>query len=298
MKNILVVGSLNIDSTTYVDCFPNDGETISALSIKRDFGGKGFNQAIAIKRANDNVNFIGSVGDDEYGNSIISNLKDNNIKDYILINKNSSSGIANIMVNSKSTNRIAVISGANSLLNNSFIDENEALFKNSDALFVQYEIPISTIEHSLLLANKYKLITLVNPAPFKELKEDYYPYIDFLVPNEEEFNKIVGVNCINNEERILESHKLISKGIKNIVITLGSEGALFISKDLTFNIPAIKVDAIDTVAAGDTFCGVFLSSYLNLKDIKKALIRANKASSITVQRKGSSNSIPYFEEYK
>lgn len=290
MKNVLIIGSLNMDYTVYVNDFPLQGETIYGKSRYIQPGGKGENQAVAVAKSKKvNCHMIGAVGNDIDGKQIQEVLNSYGVISHLLIKENTETGNATITVSDKGENEIVIISGANGELLPKDIDIE--LIKNADYIVLQNEIPLITNEFIFEKAYELNKIIVYNPAPYRELDEKYFKYITYFIPNEVELMKYSNTSDINKGIEYL-----INKGIKNVLVTLGTKGSLFVNKNERFEVPCYKVEAIDTVAAGDTYVGYFVSSLAASYSILESMDIASKASSITVSRKGSVISIPNGEE--
>lgn len=297
MSRILVVGSLNMDMTARVEKLPELGATIMANDFYKSCGGKGANQAIAMSKLGLDVSMIGMVGRDDDGEELIQNLIQNGI-DNKVIYSSTTTGKAIITVDTKGDNNIIVIPGANFALTKDCIEERLiSELKVSDGVLLQNEIPMDTIEYVLGKARDMGKITYFNPAPATKLDDKILSLVDYLVVNETELKVVLGVDSeISGYELEVEKIKK-EKGIKNILLTLGSRGScLFNEKNEIERCGAYKVKAIDTTAAGDSFLGAFISKSLNGESIEKALKYASATSAIVVTRIGAQESIPSPEE--
>jgi ribokinase len=289
MKKVLVVGSLNMDYTIYLDEFPLEGETIYGNIRYIQPGGKGENQAVALAKSNlVNVDLIGAIGKDKDGEEIIKVLNEFKVNHHLHY-KECETGNATIEVNSLTENKIIIIEGANGKLVPSDIDVE--LIKNSDYILLQNEISQETNEFVILKAKEFNKTIFYNPAPYRKINNSILQNVDFFLPNKIEFKKYTGEE--NLEKGI---KKLLDLGVKNIIVTLGTEGSILVNKDEKIKVNSCKVKAIDTVGAGDTYIGYFIASLASGKSLKESMEIASKASSITVSRKGSLISIPFGEE--
>lgn len=294
MKKILVVGSLNMDYSIKTSKMPNVGETVLGKEYTLNPGGKGANCAYALGRLGADISMLGMVGLDENGKILKNNLKEVNVNDKNIKEINYSTGVAFVTVDEGGENSIIVISGANSKVDKSFIDENIALIKDSDIIVMQLEIPIDTVLYVSKLAKEYDKTVILDPAPARnDLPLELYKNIDIIKPNETEVLTLTGKDDIGNA-----SLDLIEKGCKNVIVTLGSEGSLLVTKDGMTKYDAEKVDVVDTTAAGDTFTGALAFALSNDKELDEAIKFSNKVSSIVVTRKGAQESIPSYEEVK
>lgn len=289
---VLNFGSLNYDYVYELDHFVLPKETISSLGYSRNFGGKGLNQSIALAKAGLDIYHAGRVGSD--GQDFIDYLNEYKVKtDYLLKDENEATGHAIIQV-CKGQNCIILHGGANQKVDEKQIDEVLSHFEKGDVLLLQNEI--SSIGYIMKKAHEKGMKIVINTAPMDE-KIFTYPLelVDIFVVNEVEAAGLVKSET-KDEEVII---KLLKEKFpdKEIVMTVGERGAYYIGEEIIHE-PALKVEAVDTTAAGDTFTGFFLASYLANKDVRRALKLATKASSITVQGKGAAKSIPNIEDLK
>ena len=290
MKKILVVGSLNMDYTIYCEEFPKDGETIYGIKRIVQPGGKGANQAAAaVKSHLVPVSFISSRGEDNDGRTIETILKDLGLKTHFKVCDGVETGNATIDVNGHGENKIIIIAGANAELNLSDIDVE--LIKDNDFVILQNEISYETNEHVMRLAKECNKTLVYNPAPYRPIKDELFSLVDFFVVNEVELMRYSGTEDIEEGIKVL-----LSKGVKNLIVTLGSDGSMFINNETRFNVNSYKVHAVDTVAAGDTYIGYFTSSLASGKSIEESMNIASKASALTCTKQGSIISIPFGEE--
>ena len=287
MKNILVIGSTNMDYTVYVNRMPKDGETIDGISRFIQPGGKGSNQAIATFKAGGNTLFISSIGKDDDGKSIENLYKEIGLN-YKLKESSYETGNATIIVDEKSENRIIVVKGANNDIRKE--DLTKDIFEKEDIIVLQNEIPDETNE--FILENYFNRMIIYNPAPCRPIKDNLFKCISYLIVNETEL-EYYGVGS-SIEER---AKYLLDKGVKNVLVTVGKDGSmLFKDNGQIIEANAFKVKSVDTVAAGDTYLGYFVSSIASGLDEKEAMRLASAASAIAVTKKGAVASIPYMEE--
>ena len=289
MKTILVVGSLNMDYTIYVNEFPKEGETLFGNNRFIQPGGKGANQAVAIAKSNlVNTVMIGAIGNDKDGEEV-KNIVSSFGVDAKLIKKDVETGNATIVVDKNSENKIIIIGGANTSL--AIDDIDVSLIEKADYIVLQNEINQAVNDFVINKAYELNKTIIYNPAPYRNIDDDILKKITYFIPNEIELEKYSNMNNIDDGVSYL-----LNKGIKNVLVTLGTKGSLLKNKNESIKVDAFKVDAIDTVAAGDTFVGYFVSALASGKSEKEAMILASKASSITVSRKGSLVSIPTLKE--
>ena len=288
MSKVIVIGSINIDYTIYVDEFPKVGETLLGNKKIAALGGKGVNQAIAIKNAGADVSFVCFVGKDECAKQIKEHVNHYGLKTYFN-EVDMDSGNAYIFVDKHSNNEIIVLSGANFVHDLSLIKKYHSQIDEAEYIVLQNEIDPEMNEYIIKTYGKSHKIVL-NPAPGKPIKEELIPYLYCITPNEGELKLITG------EEFPTGVQTLLDKGVKNIVVTLGEQGCFFANKDEQFKVPAFKVHAIDTVAAGDTFLGFFVGSLATGKSIKDALIYASAGAGLSTTKSGAAPSIPSLDE--
>ena len=289
MKTILVVGSLNMDYTIYVNDFPKEGETLFGNNRFIQPGGKGANQAVAIAKSGlVNTLMIGAIGNDKDGEEV-KNIVSSFGVDVKLIKKDVETGNATIVVDKNSENKIIIIGGANTSL--AIDDIDVSLIEKADYIVLQNEINQAVNDFVINKAYELNKTIIYNPAPYRNIDDDILKKITYFIPNEIELEKYSNMNNVDDGISYL-----LNKGIKNVLVTLGTKGSLLINKNELIKVDAFKVDAIDTVAAGDTFVGYFVSALASGKSEKEAMLLASKASSITVSRKGSLVSIPTLKE--
>lgn len=297
MKKVIVVGSLNMDLTIKVDKIPNEGETIKGHDFLLNEGGKGGNQAIAAVKSGAEVAFLGSVGQDAFGNEMLKSLEGNGINiDSIEAQENEATGIAMIIRHDKD-NRIIINPGANYSLSYDFAKQKlDKLAKEGDFFVTQFENNLDTTLSLLKYAKSIGMKTILNPAPARLFLDEHYKYIDILVINQSECEILTGIYPNSVEECEKAGNALKEKGTKNIVITLGSRGSVTIASKEVIKIDAHKVEAVDSTAAGDSFVGAMAAQLSFGNSLNEALIYATKVSAITVTREGAQISIPTIKE--
>ncbi len=288
---IAVVGSANVDLTTFNDVFPRPGETIFGKKFDLGFGGKGANQAVAASLCGANVGMVAKVGSDLFGPATIKNFESQGIDaTYVLIAEGVSSGVAPIFVDPSGQNRIIVVKGANDTLSPEDVDAAATLLRKADTIIMQFEIPLRTVYHTVKFASANGIRCIVNPAPAQPVDFKELGAADYFIPNESEAEVITGmpVHSIDDARKCAEF--LLRQGMKRVVITLGERGALVAGSDRMELIPAFKVRAIDTTGAGDAFIGsfaVFLSEGLPEEE---ALPRANLYAALSTTKVGTQKS--------
>lgn len=260
MPDILVVGSLNADLVVRAPRFPQPGETISGEDLQVIPGGKGANQAVAAARLGANVSMLGRVGKDNFGDFLLNNLKANNVDSQLVQRDDASTGTATIIVDANGQNSIVLSAGANGKV--SPADVESASFFHYKLLLLQLEIPAPTVLAAAQRAKENKVKVILNPAPAKEIPDELIALSDFIIPNETELSLLTGldVNDIPSTEKAAQV--LLQRGAKNVIVTLGSKGALIVDKETSKHVDTFKVDVVDTTAAGDAFIGGFATKLL------------------------------------
>lgn len=290
--SILVVGSLNMDLVVTMRRFPNSGETVTAEDLALIPGGKGLNQAVAAARLVSNVSFFGAVGTDGYADSLQTALLEAGTDISAIQKFDGSSGIALVEVEQSGSNRISIVPGANK----KFIFDQSLLEKVKDSnysvLLAPLENPILEIEKSFRVAKEAGLTTILNPAPYQDINIEFLSMVDILIPNQHEASQMTGCVISNKEEAIPAARKLLSAGHKSVIITLGKEGAVFVSETEVLFQEAFKVDAVDTTAAGDVFCAAFAAQLSLGASNNVALKFASAAAAISTTKLGASISAP------
>jgi len=297
MKKVVVVGSINMDLVTRCKRAPKGGETLLGEEFSQVPGGKGANQAVAIGKLGTNVIMLGKIGKDSFGKDMLASMEKNGVNIQHIEEGEKATGIAKIIVEESGQNRILVVAGANSEVDKEYVDRHLAAIKESDIVVTQLEIPIETVEYTLKKAKEFGKITILNPAPARELSDEIIKNSDFIIPNESELALITGMAVETEEEIKKAGKKLLDMGVKNLIITLGSKGSLHLNRDKCEFHSAYKVKAIDTTAAGDSFIGGVVRE-LNGDNISEAIEFGTKVSAIAVTKKGAQTSIPTIEEVK
>jgi ribokinase len=297
MKRILVIGSSNTDMVIKTEKIPVPGETILGGKFLLNPGGKGANQAVAAARLGGKVTFVTKRGNDLFGNQAVGLFMREGIDtQYIVKDPELPSGVALITVDSKGENSIVVAPGSNGNLLQEDIPLKIFNSGKFGILLLQLEIPLKTVEYSARLASENNIKVILNPAPAQGLTDNLLKYIWLLIPNETETEILSGIKVHDNSSADEATTALQKKGVKNIIITMGEAGAYVKSENFTGMVPGIKVNAVDTTAAGDVFNGAIAVALSEGKDLKEAVAFANKAASISVTRMGAQASAPYRNE--
>ena len=298
MKNICVIGSLNMDLVVNVDTMPKPGQTIIGSNFKEVPGGKGANQAVAMARLNGNVSMIGKVGEDGFGQTLINSLKNDKVDTTYIQTSKGATGVALITVDKNAQNSIVVSPGANFEVKEDDIDNNIEAIKNSDIVVLQLETPLNTIKYALNKAKELNKYTILNPAPAVKLDDEIIKNVDLLTPNETELEIISGVSIETEEDIQKAAQIMIEKGVKELIVTLGSKGSLYINKEKSMFKKAYKVEAVYTTAAGDSYTGALAVSLSQDKNIEDAMDFASKVGALSVLKEGAQSSLPTLEDVK
>lgn len=301
MNTITVIGSINLDRTIRLTHMPQIGETMHTKEIFSAGGGKGANQAVAAKRLGANTYFIGAVGEDEAGKLMLELLSEEEINlDAVAHVKGEATGQAYIMVDDLGQNSIMIHAGANNAFTPAHVQAHQAIIEKSDFIIAQFESHLASTIQAFEIAKKAGVKKILNPAPAMEkVPEELLRLTDIIIPNETETEILTGVKITDEASMQKAAQKLHDLGVEGVIITVGSKGAYYDVHGENGIVPAFKVEAKDTTAAGDTFIGA-LSTVLkkDLSNLQAAISYGNQASSLTVQRFGAQPSIPYLNEMK
>ena len=277
-----------MDQVTKVEHTPRVGETVHGKGLFLNPGGKGANQAVAMGKLGGDVTMIGRVGDDSNGLELKKQLVTQNVKDHVQIVEGVATGLAMIMVNANADNSIVVIDGANGALTEDLVQEQ--WFNHQDIVVMQLETPVDTVLKALKMAKSLGKRTVLNPAPAKVLSNELLSYVDLLIVNETEFEILSGLKT----EALSEGYAQL--GVKEIVLTLGSEGARYYDGASDIFVPAKRVDAVDTTAAGDSFIGGLVVALAKGAPVQEALEFATCVAAYTVTKFGAQNALPTLED--
>ncbi|OQO70570.1 ribokinase [Enterococcus villorum] len=300
MNTVTVIGSINLDRTIRVKHMPKPGETIHTKETFSAGGGKGANQAVAARRSGAKTYFIGAIGTDEAGKTMAELLEQEEIDlTGVTTLENQATGQAYIIVDDEGENSIMIHAGANNAFTSEQVKQNTAIIEKSDFIIAQFESAIESTVFAFTMAKEAGVKTILNPAPALEsVPEELLKVTDMIIPNETETEILTGITITDENSLKQAADQFHQLGIEVVIITIGSKGVFYAKKNgETGIVPAFKVNAVDTTAAGDTFIGA-MSSMLakDFSNLEAAIQYGNKASSLTVQRFGAQPSIPYKEE--
>ena len=292
-KLILVVGSSNTDMTVKTKYLPKPGETVLGNEFTMGPGGKGANQAVAASRLGGEVKFICKVGRDIFGDNAIAHYVDEKLDTAGILRSDLPSGVALISVDEKAENSIVVASGANGDLDEADIETSRKDLENCGILLLQLEIPVPSVLKAAKIAHEAGAMVVLNPAPACPLPDEVFRYVDLFIPNQTELGNYSGIDTADVAGAEKAAAAMQAKGVGKLIVTMGSKGALICEGGPSVFVPAKKVKAVDTTAAGDTFCGALCVAISEGKNLKEAAEFACSASALTVQKMGAQNSIPF-----
>lgn len=290
-NRILVIGSSNTDMTVRSATLPKPGETVLGGDFRMGPGGKGANQAVAARLLGGDVTFVCKLGRDMFGEGASKHYESCGLDTSKILWSDKPSGVALITVDSKAENSIVVASGANADVTVSDIDSVADIIKSSGILLLQLEIPMDAVVRAAEIAFEAGVQVVLNPAPATSLPAELLKCVSILIPNETEASAISGIDINNLETASAAAERLKGMGVREVIITMGSRGSMVCDGECTF-VPAVKVNAVDTTAAGDTFCGGVCVALSEGKALSEAVKFATAASSIAVQRPGAQDSVP------
>ena len=295
-KRIFVVGSSNTDMVVKSAQLPRPGETILGGVFFMNAGGKGANQAVAAARLGGAVTFIAKVGNDIFGAQSLEGFKKEGIQtQYVFVDAIHPSGTALIMVNEEGENCIVVAPGANAALLPADLLNVTAL-KEAAVILMQLEIPLLTIEAVKRIAEDNHQQVIINPAPAQSLPDELLAGLFLITPNESEAELLTGIPVTDLASASRAADYFLNKGVLNVVITMGKQGAFFKNREMTFMEAAPVVNAVDATAAGDTFSGALTVAVTEGMDWQEAIRFSVKAASLSVTKMGAQASVPYRSE--
>ena len=296
--DIVVIGSATMDFTAKSAKLPLPGQTVLGNSFVMGPGGKGANQAVAVQRLGANVCFITKLGKDINGELIEKKYKEEGMDTSHILYSDTHSGVALILVDDKGENCIIMTPGANNDITTSDIDSVAPIIKSARYLVVQLEIPLKAVIRAVEIADEAGVYVIFNPAPACPLPDEIYPHVSLITPNETEVAAITGCPITSDPKELEKPVSILrSKGVKNIIVTLGSHGSLVCEQGKEpVLVPIVKTNAMDTTGAGDTFSGAVCVALSEGKSLIEAAQFATRACSLAVQRMGAMAGIPLRKE--
>jgi len=294
---LAVLGSINADHILNLAHFPRPGETVIGKQYQVAFGGKGANQAVAAGRSGADISFIACVGEDDIGERIRQQLANDRIDvTPVAAVGGESTGVALIFVNGEGENTIGIHAGANAALTPERVAQYQQVISGADALLMQLESPLESVLAAARTAHQNQTRVILNPAPATALSDELLSLVDMITPNETEAQILTGVTVDSDEGAARAAAVLHEKGIETVLITLGSRGVWLSEQGQGQRIPGFRVEAVDTIAAGDTFNGALITALLEKQPMADAVRFAHAAAAIAVTRRGAQPSVPWREE--
>lgn len=296
MAAITVIGSFVVDHVARMDKFPSSGETVLGSSVAVFPGGKGANQCISAARLGADTEMVGMLGKDEYGRMFRRLLQQEGIAADHVFSCELPTSSAFVEINAEGQNRICVIPSANHRFGFAELERIDGLLKKTKLVVLQLEMRLDVTKEIIRRAHRYGATILLNPAPAADLENDVLCLVDYLTPNETELSCLTGLPVKTDEQIAVASKTLLSSGVGTVVATLGARGALIVQKNGCTFVPAYSVNAVDTVAAGDSFTGALAVALTEGKTIFEAVCFANATAALTVQKHGAIPSLHYRED--
>lgn len=294
---ITVVGSVNMDLVFRTPRMPAVGETLLGHEFRQIPGGKGANQAVAAARQGADVSFIGAVGDDGFGDFSQQCLAKEGINiQHLARVAGVATGVAGILVEDNGSNSIVLAAGANVTLSVDQIEAATSVIGAAQLLLCQLETPVDTVTRAIAIAHAQGVKVVLNPAPAQQLDSALLKQVDYLIVNETEASQLSGISVSSQASAQQASERLLDLGVGTVLLTMGGDGALITQTGSSEFIPAIKVDVVDTTAAGDTFVGAFAVGIANGLSVSDASREAQYTAALTVTKLGAQTSIPHRHE--
>lgn len=289
MKKIVVLGSLNMDLVVRAPRHPQPGETLIGGEFQTFPGGKGANQAVAAARLGAEVWMIGRVGRDAFGDALLRTVQQDGVNTtFIRQDEQATTGVALITLDAAAQNTIVVAPGANMRVTPQDVIESESAFDRADLLLMQLECPLEAVETAARIAHQHGMQVVLNPAPARRLPATLLAQTDYLLPNQPELRLLAeGETDVKRAAACL-----LANGVRNLIVTLGEEGALLITPEIEEKLAAFSVEVVDTVAAGDAFAAAFCVALAEGKPLQEAVLWGNAAGAIAVTRPGAQPSMP------
>lgn len=297
--SIVVIGSLNMDMVVRANRAPEAGETLFGQEFALSPGGKGANQAVAAARLGADVTMIGRVGKDTFGSELMEIMKQEEIHTgYISQSESQSTGVASIVVDGEGENRIIVVPGANTEMTPEDIEALEFVIGQARIVVMQLEMDLAMCSAAAAIASRHGIPVILNPAPAQPLGDGLLHHVTYLTPNETEAGILAGIAVVNIDDAERAARILLQKGVQHVIVTLGSKGALIVDNSGSRHIPGFPVQAIDTVAAGDSFNGALAWQLTSGKTLDEAVRFANAVGALAVGKAGAIPSLPGLDEVK
>ncbi|MEK4877370.1 MULTISPECIES: ribokinase [Paenibacillus] len=295
--DIVVIGSLNMDMVVRTNRSPDAGETLIGQAFALSPGGKGANQAVAAARLGAEVSMIGRVGKDTFGSEMLEIIRNEGIHiEHISVSEHQATGVASIIIEEDGENRIIVVPGANIELTVEDIQALEAVISQTKIIVLQLEMDLAMSEQAIAISHRKGIPVILNPAPARVLKDEMLAQVSYLTPNETEAGILSGMTVDSAETAEQAARILLQKGVQNVIVTLGSKGALIVNAEGAKAVPGFPVKAVDTVAAGDSFNGALAQQLVLGKTLEEAVSFANAVGALAVGKEGAIPSLPQLSE--
>ena len=292
-KTIVVIGSSNIDFVMKMPRLPKLGETVTDATFMQAYGGKGANQAVGAARAGGSVFFVNCVGDDPMAPAMVEQYRQDGINtDFIFREKGVASGAALVMIGEQGSNYLSVAPGANYRLTPACVDKAAGLIRDAAMVVMQYEILPETLRHALDLCESFGTPVMWNCAPAREFDRAYLKKVTILVVNENEAGELSGIPVRDESTAREAARTLTGFGCRTVIVTLGARGSFIHATEGEESVPAFSVEAVDTTAAGDVYCGSLAVALVEGKSMKESVRFASAAAAIAVTRLGAQPSAP------
>ncbi len=294
---IVVVGSVNTDMVVKSERIPGPGETVTGGTFFMPAGGKGANQAVAAARLGAEVTLVAKVGDDMFGHQAIENFKKEGIlTDFVALDSENATGVALILVDDAGENCISVAPGANFAITTADVDAAADAIRNADVVLLQLEVPMPVVVHTAALAAEAGVPVVLDPAPAAPLPEGLLPNVSVLTPNESEAERLTGIAVTDETSARQAAAALREAGARQVIVTLGTKGALAIGPDIDTLVPSYEVQAADSTAAGDAFNGGLAAALGSGDVLEDAVRQAAMVGALSVTKMGAQPSLPNAEE--
>ena len=296
---IVVVGSVNTDMVVKSERIPGPGETVTGGTFFMPAGGKGANQAVAAARLGAQVTLVAKVGDDMFGRQAIENFKNEGIlTDHIALDGENATGVALILVDAAGENCISVAPGANFAMTRADVDAAADAIRGADVVLLQLEVPMAVVEHTAALAVEAGVPVVLDPAPAAQLPEGLLPNVAVLTPNESEAERLTGIAVKDEATARQAAAKLREAGARQVIVTLGTKGALVIGPEIDTLVPSFEVEAADSTAAGDAFNGGLAAALGSGDTLEDAVRQAAMVGALSVTKMGAQPSLPTAEQFQ
>ena len=294
---IVVVGSVNTDMVVKSERIPGPGETVTGGEFVMPAGGKGANQAVAAARLGAEVTLVAKVGQDMFGTQSLENFKrDKILTDFILADADNHTGVALILVDGAGENLISVAPGANAAITPDEVQKAADRIRSADVVLLQLEIPLATVEFTARLVAEAGVTVVLDPAPAAPLGAELLGNVTYLTPNESEATRLTGIEVTDESSARAAAEKLIAGGVDNVIVTMGTQGALVATAEGAFMVPSRAVEAVDSTAAGDAFNGGLAFALAQGLALEDAVREATLVGALSVTRMGAQTSLPTADE--